>query len=113
MCRQLDGINFAHEFNQRDFDAAFEYFFDVINTATRNNVPSVTVNGNTNRPKWWTSGLQRLKNRRNKLYKRKLRGGDEAESFPAGARCSDPAGAVPATYIARVQNNIASDPSAF
>ena len=26
MCRQLYGINFAHEFNQRDFDAAFEYF---------------------------------------------------------------------------------------
>lgn len=113
MCRQLDGVNFAHEVNRRNVNSAFDYFFDVMDTITRANVPSVTVTTNTNRPKWWTNELQRLKNVRNKLYKRKLRGGDESEYLAALNRFDKLNEHLRTDYVTRVQANIASDPSAF
>lgn len=52
-------------------------------TLIGDNVPRVKITFNDNRPKWWTRELQRKKNRRNKLYKRKLKGSDEVEYLAA------------------------------
>lgn len=113
MCRQLNDINFAHEFNRLDVDSAFVYFFDVMERLTCNNVPKIKITKNTSKPKWWTRELQRKKNRRNKLYKRKLKGADEAEYLAALNEFNELNNKLYGEYIAGVQRNIASNPSEF
>lgn len=74
ICQQLEAVNFQHEFNTRDTDTAYEFFMRTLNTLIEQNVPKSTFKLYTNKPKWWSTELQRLKNRRDKLYKRKPKG---------------------------------------
>lgn len=113
MCRQLDNINFAHEFNTLDVESAFDYFYDVMKRVISNNIPKIHLTKNTNKPKWWTRELQRKKNRRDKLYKRKLKGADDTEYVAALNEFNDLNEKLHKEYVDEVQQNIASNPSAF
>lgn len=71
MSQQLEAINFAEVFDRMDIDSAFDYFYEVLYRVITENVPTVKIRRNNNRPKWWTREWARLKNKRNKVYKRK------------------------------------------
>lgn len=71
MRQQLEQINFQHEINSRDIDSAMSFFHSTMETLVINNVPTKTITLNDNKPVWWNKRLQRLKNRRDKLYKRR------------------------------------------
>ena len=75
---QIESINFQHEFMTRDVNAAYEFFVSTVKQLIDQNVPKITVTEYTNKPKWWTLELQRLKNRWDKLFKRK---GDAASTI--------------------------------
>lgn len=79
ICRILEGINFQHEINNRSIDSAFEFFHSTMESLVTNNIPRRTITINPNRPVWWTRKLQQLKNRRDKLYKRKKFNRDNSE----------------------------------
>lgn len=74
MCQQLEAINFQHEFNMRNIDSTYEFFNNTIKSLVEVNVRTKTIKLYTNKPKWWSPELQRLKYRRDKLYKRKPKG---------------------------------------
>lgn len=71
MVHQLNAINFQHEYNIRDVDEAYEFFVHTMKTLIEQNIPKKTIRKYSNKPKWWCPELQRLKNRRDKLFKRK------------------------------------------
>lgn len=113
MCQQLDNINFAHEFNQMDVDSAFEHFQRIMNELLIKNVPKKSITLNSKRPKWWTRHWQRLKNRRDKMYKRRQKGGSTDEYTEALHRFNELNDKLFKSYIDNVQNNISSNPSEF
>lgn len=71
MCQQLNDENFAKIFDRMEVDEAFEYFYDKLNTLVIENIPRIRIKKYKNKPVWWTSELQKLKNKRDKIYKRK------------------------------------------
>lgn len=71
MMQELDAINFAAEFHHRSIEQAFEFFYDKLNTIITNNVSTVKFRVFCNKPKWWNKDLQKLKNKRNKEWKRR------------------------------------------
>lgn len=113
MCLQLDNINFAHEFGRLSVNSAFEYFHDVIDRLIKCNIPKITINKNSNRPKWWTRELQKKKNRRDKLYKRKPKGMVTDEYVVSVNEFNALNDRLHKEYIDRIQKNIASNPSEF
>lgn len=64
-------MNFAHEFSILNVDDAFDFFYTTLNQLIIENVPRKRIAVKYNKPKWWSPQLQRLKNRKNKLFKRK------------------------------------------
>lgn len=71
MSMQIEAVSFQHEFRIRDVDSAYEFLCETMRTLVDRNVPKVMVKEFGSKPKWWTPQLQRLKNHRDKLYKRK------------------------------------------
>jgi len=67
-------ILISHMNSTREASIQHLSFFITLTSLIENNVPRVTVKNNANKPKWWTSELQRLKNRRDKLFKQKPKG---------------------------------------
>lgn len=65
------------------------------------------------KPKWWNSELQRFKNRRDKLYKRKQPGIISCEYIAAVIEFNALHDRPYNEYIQRIQNNIKSDPVTF
>lgn len=114
ICQKLNEVNFAHEFNLLNTESAFEYFYGIINSLICNNVPKIVISKKTNRPKWWNSELQRLKNLRNKWFKRKAMGTCSNEQYAdvlnefktLSDRCQN-------EYIDKVQSNIKSNAAEF
>lgn len=113
MCIQLDKINFAHEINTRDVDSAYTFFCHTMNTLIQNNVPKVRIKNYDNKPKWWTSELQRKKNRRDKLFKRKPKGIVTDEFKKAVDEFNVLQKKLHSEYIEKVQANIKSNPAEF
>lgn len=74
MRQRLESINFAHEFNGKGIDEAFEYFQAILNQLTVENIPRKRVKVYPNKARWWTCELQAKKNLKNKLFKRNPRG---------------------------------------
>lgn len=77
------------------------------------NVPKVRRKKYTNKPKWWTPELLRLKNRRDKLFKRKSDVKSGAEYEAALCAFNELNDHRYQEYIRRTQENIKSNPSEF
>lgn len=113
MVSQLEAVNFQHEFKIRNVDAAYEFFITTMKNLIDQNVPKVAIKKYTNKPKWWTPELQRLKNRRDKLYKRKSRVGSVIEYESAVTAFNDLNDRLYNEHIYRTQANIKSNPKEF
>lgn len=115
MVQQLEAINFRHEFSIRDVDSAYEFFVQTMKSLIEQNVPKKTVKKYSNKPKWWSAELQRLKNRRNKLYKRKSESvpGSVDEYVEAHDAFNEMNDGRFNEHIRMVQENIKSNPTEF
>lgn len=115
MVQQLSAINFQHEFNIRDVDAAYEFFAQTMRSLIEQNIPQKTIKKYSNKPKWWSAELQRLKNRRNKLFKRKSASasGSVDEYETAHKEFNDESQRRFNEHISRVQDNIKTNPAEF
>lgn len=107
---ELDRINFTSEFNERDVDSAFDFFYSTINRLVESNVPTKKIFVNLNKPEWWTKKLQQLKNRRDKLYKRNRNGTEYAAVLTEFDELSS---ILFDQYIDDVQDESETDPAAF
>lgn len=110
---QLEAINFQHEFRIRDVDSAYEFFLQTMKSVIDQNIPKVTIKKYTNRPKWWTPELQRLKNRRDKLFKRKSGIESIMEYEAAEKSFSELNDRLFDIHNRRTQENIKSNPKEF
>lgn len=110
---QLEAINFQHEFKIRDVDSAYEFFLQTMKNVIDQNIPKVTIKKYTNKPKWWTPELQRLKNRRDKLFKRKSGMESIMEYEAAEKSFSELNGRLFDEHNRRTQENIKSNPKEF
>lgn len=113
MSQQLEAINFQHEFNTRDVDSAYDFFLNSINSLIELNVPKTRIKLYSNKPKWWSPELQRLKNRRDKLYKRKTKGMMTDEYLAVLQEFNDLCERRHKSYILRIQENVKSNPKKF
>lgn len=113
ICQNLDAINFQHEFNVRNIDSACEFFTNTIKSLVEQNVPKITFKSYVNKPKWWSPQLQRLKNRRDKLYKRKPKGEVSEEYELALHEFNELNERRYQEYILKVQENVKSNPKEF
>lgn len=113
MSQQLEAINFAEVFDRMDIDSAFDYFYEMLNRLIIENVPTVHIRQNSNRPKWWTREWQRLKNKRNKAYKRKPKNEMTDEYTEALKNFNELDEKLNKEYIDRIQEEILENPSEF
>lgn len=111
--RQLNAIDFAHIFQDLDVEAAFDYFYSLINQLIKENVPTIRVKKNNNKPKWWTPELQRKKNRRDKTSKRRPENELTTEYVDALKEFNELQDKLHDEYVDKVQHDICSDPSKF
>lgn len=110
---QMEDVNFQHEFSVRDLDSAYEFFVRTVKRMIDQNVPTIRVKKYSNRPKWWTSELQHLKNSRDKLFKRKGNGALTLEYERALKDFNELNDRLHHDHLIRVQENIKNDPAAF
>ncbi|XP_037049652.1 uncharacterized protein LOC119083942 [Bradysia coprophila] len=114
MAHQLEAINFQHEFNMRDDESAYKFFIQTIQSLIEQNIPTRTIKKYSNKPKWWNKDIQHLKNRRNKLYKRKGDGPASMTEYEAAEKAfSDECDHRSDEFNIRTQENIKSNPSEF
>nr|AEG42077.1 putative non-LTR retrovirus reverse transcriptase [Mayetiola destructor] len=113
MCQQIERINFQHEFSIRNTDEAYEYFAEKFNKLVLNNVPRIKITKRNNKPEWWSTKLQNLKNRRDKAFKRKPKGATSEEYERACKDFNELSDKLQNDYINRIQNNIKLDPATF
>lgn len=78
MVNELNAINYAAVFHRMSIEGAVDYFYDVLNSVIRNNIPKIKIKCNNNKPMWWNADLQKLKNKRNKEWKK---GGSQNEQY--------------------------------
>ena len=107
---ELGMVDFTSEFNNRDVDSAFDFFYSTINALVAANIRKRTITVNLNRPEWWTKELQRLKNRRDKLFKRDRNSAEYVEVLNEFDELST---TLIDQYFDEVQDNISDDPAAF
>ncbi|XP_037029333.1 uncharacterized protein LOC119069378, partial [Bradysia coprophila] len=100
---------------KRDVDAAYEFFVQTMKSLIEQNVPKKTIRKYSNKPKWWSAELQRLKNRRNKLFKRKSETdvGSLDEYEAAYNEFNKESDRRSNEHNIRVQENIKSNPAEF
>lgn len=109
LCAQLEAINFHHEFLNRDIDSAYDFFIRTLKNFIDMNIPTIQVKKYSNKPKWWTTKLQKLMNRCAKLNKRK----ETAEFEETLKEFKELRDKLYNEHIARIQSNIKSDPAEF
>lgn len=80
MNNELNAINYAAIFHGMSVEEAFDYMYDTLNKAIKKHIPIVKIKCRPNKPKWWNAEMQRLKNKRNKEWKR-LNGGNPTEQY--------------------------------
>lgn len=110
MKRQLETINFQHEFNIRSVDSAFEFLCNVIKNAIINNVLKRKIKCNNN-PKWWNREMLNLKNRRNKTWKKRRE--NEEAYYEALRKFNEMNNKLFDEYLTSIQGKIVSDPRFF
>lgn len=114
MAQELEAINFQHEFKIRDIDAAYEFFVDTMKSLIERNVPKSTFKKYSNKPKWWTPQLQKLKNRRDKLYKRKSVDSTSTADYETAQKTfNDESDRRFKEHILHTQENIKDNPAEF
>lgn len=110
MNRQMEAINYQHEFNTRSIDGAFDFLCNVIRRAIVDNVPKRHIRCNNN-PKWWNREMLHLKNKRNKAWKK--RGENEDAYYEALREFNEMNNKLFDEYLTSVQGKIVSDPKYF
>lgn len=110
ICRQLDAINFQHEFTIRDSSEAFDFLRETLHACIENNVPKKTIKCNSN-PKWWNREMLHLKNKRNKAWKNKHV--NEEEYFTALRNFNVMNEQLFNDYLTSIQHKIRDDPKYF
>ncbi len=113
MCQQLDELNFAQIFDQMDVDEAFEYFYEELNSLIVQNIPKKTIRKFNNRPVWWTKELQTLKNKRDKLFKRKSKSESSLEYTQAVTKFNQLQNELYGEHINKIETNIVQNPAEF
>lgn len=114
MCQQLESYNFEHEFKIRNVDDAYEFFCRTMIDLVDRNVPRVTVKKYANKQKWWTPELQRLKNRRDKLFKRRFEYAESMNNYVGAMNeFADKCRQLEEEHHRKIQENIKSNPSEF
>lgn len=111
--RGIESINFAHELSSMDVNSAFEYFLSVFRRLVDDNTPVRRIKSTQHKPKWWTRQLQTLKNRRDKLFKRKPKGVITEEYAAALRDFNELHDALYSQYIAGIERNISTNPAQF
>lgn len=112
MCRQLEVVNFTHEFNSRNVEDSIKFFYEKLETVVLNNVPKVKIY-EKNKPKWWCKELQIKKNKRNKEWKKKCKTGNGEAYEIALAEFNKLNAEKHSEYVGKIQNEILSNPSEF
>lgn len=107
---ELSMVDYTNEIANRDVDSAFDFFYSTIYASVDTNVPKRMMTINLNRPEWWTKELQRLKNRRDKLFKRNR---NSAEYVNVLNKFDELSSTLFDQYVDEVQDNISDDPAAF
>lgn len=113
MSQQLDAINFAQIFDRMDIETAFDYFYELLNRLIIENIPTIQIKVNNNRPKWWTHELQRKKNKRDKMYKRKPKNEMSSDYTEALKEFNELHDILYKDYINKVQGSIIDNPAEF
>lgn len=113
MSQQIDEINFAQVFDRMEVEPAFDYFYDLINRLIIENIPTIHIKKNNNRPKWWTREWQQKKNKRDKMFSRKPKNETTDEYIKALKEFNELNERLNKEYIDRVQENIIGNPSEF
>lgn len=113
MRSELSSINFAHEFNTRNVEKSFEFFYDKLNSVILNNIPKIKIKSNKNKPKWWNSDLQKLKNKKNKEWKRRTINSNNENYEKVVKEFNDLNEICYSRYLNEIESNIKSDPTAF
>lgn len=111
--QRLSEVNFAQLFDRLNVDEAFDCFYDLLNQLIVDNIPKVRVKKYNNKPKWWTTELQKKKNRRDKTYKRKPKDKLTPEYEIALNEFNELQNKLFLDYIGTVQANICQDPKQF
>lgn len=113
MVIELSTINYAAVFHRMSVEAAFEYFYDILKKAIANNIPIVRIKCKTNKPKWWNAELQKLKNKRNKEWKR-LNGSNQSQQYDKALKDFNELNDKRyGEYVNDIQNQIKSNPASF
>ena len=94
-------------------ESAFDYFYDLFDRLVNENIPRIHIKKNNNKPKWWTRELQKKKNKRDKMYKRKPKNEMSPEYTEALEEFNKLQDELYKNYIDQVQANICSNPSEF
>lgn len=113
LSQQLEAINFAHEFNRLNVDDAFDFYYSKLTSLIESNIPKKRIKTKKNKPIWWTSELQRLKNRRDKLFKRKPKGVITNEYTQALLDFNLLQDELYNKHINNIEKNIVSNPKQF
>lgn len=108
----LNEINFAELFDKMGVEESFDYFYDLMNGLIVENVPRIRVR-KSNKPKWWTDELQKKKNKRDKLYKKKPKNELTPEYVAALTDFNELHEKLQTEYIDQVQQNIVQNPAEF
>lgn len=109
----LNRINFAEVFHGMSTDDAFDYFYSILNDTINKNVPLVKIKCNKNKPKWWNTELQKLKNKRNKEWKRSNGDSSNVQYKKALNDFNDRNEEIYTNYINEIQSQFKSNPSMF
>lgn len=110
MCRELESVNFQHEFLTRTNQESFVFLCEVLHRCVENNVPKKIIKCNSN-PKWWDRDMLRLKNRRNKAWK--TRHTDEDKYYQSLREFNERNKVLFDQYLASIQGKICTDPKYF
>lgn len=113
MIEELLMIDFESVFDGLDLDESHEYFSDTLIRLIHDNVPKITIKQFSNKPKWWNRDLQRMKNRRDKLFKRKSNANGISEYTQAVNEFNQLNQRLHDDYVNRVQTGIRDDPAEF
>lgn len=113
MSQQLDEVNFAVVFDTMDVESAFDYFYELMNRLILENVPTIRIRKNNNRPKWWTREWQQKKNKRDKMYKNKPRNRTSDEYTKALKEFNELHEKLNKEYIDHIQEEFIENPSEF
>lgn len=109
---QLNQINFAHVFSQMNVTEAFDYFYGKLNEFITSNIPTKKVK-TLKKPKWWSKELNKLKNKRDKAWKKRDKPGHDELFKEIDKAYKLLMSQLQNEYIKKIEENILNEPAQF